>query len=635
MTVDPNRVRELFFGNQPEQAADLARLRDTKTVHDSALHLAWADLLEEMGLVDEVLLELNLAVRDNPGHRKTCARLAEIYLDQGQWRRATQVWAELAKTESAAPEVYREWGRVLEEAQEYEKADEVYRTGLERTGDPEFGKLIRNLDFLKGEPSAPAEVTDMVPLMLQPHHLAVFTSLFAGREGVYARQWISPTGEYGYTPVQEPLTPKVAENHILGNLTAGVYPVRMDNTVNFIAFDFDLAKFALRKSITNQKVWQTVMNKVHQAACRLLDLGAAQELSMYLEDSGFKGRHVWIFLETPVPAGVAKKCGELLAARLQPLPPEVIIEVFPKQGSVPRGGLGNLIKLPLGLHKRTGLRAQFITPDGQPIEDQLNFLLGLRQTPRRLIYGLIQRFQSQGDPQAPTGRVSPAELPDEISETSAGGLAEHRASPLPSLQEVYDLERDGPFQTLLMKCPVLKAVMDKVNQTSLLDKDETMVLIHTVGHLPHGPQAVNEIFQRCLNADPALFLKSRLRGNPMSCPKIRSRLPRITSAAACNCAFDMAVNLYPTPLIHSHGTSGEVAGYPLGLTVDSLQFQNLVQDYLKHRKQIREAQILLERYEARLIEFFEAAGVDTVQTPLGRLIYDKKEEGKVRFMLEI
>ena len=43
----------------------------------------------------------------------------------------------------------------------------------------------------------------------------------------------------------------------------------------------------------------------------------------------------------------------------------------------------------------------------------------------------------------------------------------------------------------------------------------------------------------------------------------------------------------------------------------------------------------MERYEANLIEFFEAAGVESVQTPLGRLLFDKKDEGKARFMLEI
>jgi hypothetical protein len=634
MTVTPDRVRDLLLDNHPDQAADLARSRDTKSVTDAALHLAWADLLEEMGLVDEVVLELNLAVRDDPENKGTYTRLAEIYLDQGQWRRAAQVWSELARLDPGRADAYREWGRVLEEAQEYEKAGQVYRQGLESTGDPEFNGLLKNLDFLKGDQGAPAADPALARLLPQPYHLAAFTTLFAGREGVYARQWVSPTGEYGYTPVEEPLNPKAAENHILGNLTAGVYPVRMDNTVNFIAFDLDLAKFALRKSITNQKLWQAVMGKVHREACRLMDLGAAQDLPMYLEDSGFKGRHVWIFLETPVPAGVAKKCGDLLAARLQPLPPEVTIEIFPKQGSVPRGSLGNLIKLPLGLHKRTGLRAQFISPDGSPIEDQLNFLLGVRRAPRRLVYGLIQRFQSQGSPMAspaPAAAVDPAMFPPELP---APDQVE-RPAPVTHLQEIYDLERDGPFQAMMLKCPVLKSIVEKVNQTSLLDKDETMVLIHTVGHLPQGPQAVNEIFQRCMNADPALFLKSRLRGNPMSCPKIRARVPRITSAAACNCAFDLAVNLYPTPLIHVHGTSADGSAHPLGLTVDSLQFQNLVQEYLKLRKQMREAQILMERYEAKLIEFFEAAGVESVQTPLGRLLFDKKDEGKTRFMLEI
>jgi tetratricopeptide (TPR) repeat protein len=633
MAVDLDHVRNLI-SQDPDQAAALARSRDTKSVTDATLHLAWADLLEEMGLVDDVALELNLAIRDDPDQRNTYTRLAEVYLDQGQWRRAAQVWSELAKREPGRADPYREWGRVLEEAQEFEKAGEVYRQGLERSGDPEFNSLLKNLDFLQGEPGAPAETPNASPLLPQPHHLVAFTTLFAGREGVYARQWISPTGEYGYTPVQEPFTPKVAENHLLGNYTVGIYPVRMDNTVNFIAFDLDLAKFALRKAITSEKLWKAAIGKVHQAACRLLDLGAAQDLPMVLEDSGFKGRHVWIFLETPIPAGVAKKCGDLLVAKLLPLPPEVNVEVFPKQGTVPRGSLGNLIKLPLGLHKRTGLRAQFIQPDGALVADPLQFAMNVAQASRRSIYGLVQRLQAEigtlptPPPSLPSGGpVGAEEIP--------APWPEEKQAPRPGIPEFYDLDRDPQFQTLMLKCPVLKAIADKVNQTSMLTKDETMVLIHTLGHLEQGPRAVNEIFQRCLNADPSLFLKSRLRGNPMSCPKIRARIPGITAALACNCSFDLAVNLYPTPVIHSYGASGAGAASPLGLTVDSLQFQNLVQDYLKLKKQIRESQMLMERYETQLTAFFETAGVETVQTPLGTLSRKKKEGGQTAFMLEI
>jgi hypothetical protein len=410
----------------------------------------------------------------------------------------------------------------------------------------------------------------------------------------------------------------------------------MDNTVTFIAFDFDLAKFAVHKAITNQRAWEAMMAKVHQAACRLLDAAAAQDLPMYLEDSGFKGRHAWIFLETPVPAGVAKKCGDLLAARLQPLPPEVTVEVFPKQGSIKPGGLGNLIKLPLGFHKRTGQRAWFIEPNGAPYPDQLQFLLSVSRASRRQVYAFIQRSQVQLQGAAAAGAQPATAAP--ASEAPAPWepeTAPEAAPPLPPAAAPYNLDTDPQFQHLVFKCPVLRAINEKIHQTSLLSKDETMVLIHTLGHLERGPQAVNELFQRCLNADPSLFLKSRLRGNPMSCPKIRARLPELTSTLACNCTFDLTVNLYPTPVIHLHGLSAAAPATPLGLTVESLQFQNLLKEYLKLRQQLRETQLLLGRYEERLSGFFSEAGVEEVQTAAGKLRRQLDQDGKAAFILEL
>ncbi len=483
---------------------------------------------------------------------------------------------------------------------------------------------MKNLDFLQAPGEPPATPPPGEQLLPQPHHLVTFTNLFGGREGVYARQWVSPTGEYGYTPVHEPLTPKVAENHLLGNYTVGVYPVRLDNTVNFIAFDLDVAKFALRRAIAHQRVWETLMAKVQQAGCRLVDLGAAHELPVYLEDSGFKGRHAWIFLDTPIPAGVAKKCGDLMASLLAPLPPEVTVEVFPKQGSIPRGGLGNLIKLPLGLHKRTGRRARFLQPDGEPYADQLAFLEQVTRASRRAVYGLIQRRQSQQSPAASRTAL--------VTREPVAPPAP--APPLPGAQGVYNLDQDPQFQYLISKCEVLRAIAEKVNRTYTLSNEETLVLIHTLGHLEHGPEAVNELFQRCMNADPALFLKSRLRGNPMSCPKIRFRVPHLTSQVSCNCPFELGGNLYPTPLIHLQGWPGSEPALS-GLTLDSLQFQNLLQEYLKLKKQIRETQLLLDRYEKRLAEFFVEAAVDTVPTPMGLLRCRKKEEGGISFTLEI
>ncbi len=615
------RCLELQSRGENAQAQALARQRDTRAIADPERHLAWAGLLEELGLLEEVILELNLALRDAPERLELYDRLGELYLDQGQPLRAAHLWADLAKRRPGEPRAYQELGRALEEAGDYDKALEAYRTGREQTGDPRFDPLLKNLDFLQGPAAPPEPPPGTAQLLPQPHHLVTFLNLFAAREGVYARQWVSPTGESGYTPVHEPLTPKVAENHLLGNCTIGVYPVRLDNTVTFIAFDFDLAKFALPRAITRAQVWAGLMAKVHQAACRLLDVAAAHELSAYLEDSGFKGRHVWIFLDTPVPAGVAKKAGDLLARQLLPLPPEVTLEVFPKQAVVKPGSLGNLIKLPLGIHRKTGKRALFLQPDGQPYPDQLAFLGQVARAPRSRVYAAIQRLAAPAGP-PPAPEPTPAPPPPEV------------APPPAPPEPPYDLERDPQFQYLLLKCPTLKALVDRLNQTAQVTKEETLVLMHTLGHLEHGPAAVNELFRRCINADPMLFLKSRFAGHPMSCPKIRARVPHLTSQVACNCTFNLTTNLYPTPLIHLQDLKPGAAA-PLGLTLDSLQFQNLLKDYLKLRQQLRETQILLERYEARLARAFEEAGVEEMSTPLGRLRFQKEAQGQLRFVLEI
>jgi tetratricopeptide (TPR) repeat protein len=618
-----------------EECERLLAGRDTRDLRDPGLHLAWADFLEELGKTDEHLQELHLAVRDDPGNRELYARLAEVYLDQGRADRAARCWAACIKQRPGDAEPYQQLAQLFKESGDYPHALQTLQEGQAKTQDVGFAPLIRELQAATAtasdstpEPSAASD--QIIP---GQHHLVTFTSLFSGREGVYARQWLSPTGEGGYTPVHEPLTLKVAENHILGNHTVGVYPVRMDNTVNFIAFDLDLAKFAVNKTITNQKAWNQAMQQLHGVACRLLDLGAAHDLPGYLEDSGFKGRHVWFFLETPVPAGIAKKCGDLLCSQLGAIPPGVVIEVFPKQARVNPGSLGNLIKLPLGYHKRTGRRARFLQPSGELIADQLEFLQTVVRVKRRAVYALIQRLVEAGRPAtAPPPETAPHPADDDDLPWDAAPSAPAGSAPAVPAEE-YDLERDLEVQVILSRCGTIRALLEKVNQTASLTKEETLVLIHTLGHLAKGPLAVNQLLQRCRYVEPSLFLKSPLRGNPVSCPKIRSRVPHITSTVACNCAFDPQINLYPTPLIHVYSMRRKPTAHPLGLPLSTLHFQNLLQEYLKVRRQIDEATLALKHLEGQLRQVFAEAGVTSLRTALGELQLIKREDGQEAFVL--
>lgn len=621
-----SQARQALAAGDHDQAAALARTRQTRAVQDAELHLAWADLLEELGLTTEVIQELNLALRDAPEREVTYRRLAEIYLDQGRPDRAAQVWATLAARQPSREETYHAWGQALLEAGDLEGARRVWTQGRQATGSSLFDRLLATLD--QTATSAPAEPEAPV-LLPTPAQLAAFVALFAGREGVYARQWVGGSGETGYTPVQEPFTLKVAESHILGHFTVGIYPVRLDNTVNFLAFDFDLAKFALRKALDSQSLWQKYLGRLHEAAVRLVELASSYDLPAYLEDSGFKGRHVWVFLETPVPAGVVKKAGELLLQRLGSLPVEVTAEVFPKQTSVRQGGLGNLIKLPLGYHRRTGRRALFLQPEGEPYQDQLGLLLQVRKAARRAVYALIPRLGQSAAITLPPATPEPA--PPEVPWAENAAAKEAIALPGVAAPEIYHLETDVQYQFLLQHCPVLAALAVQVEQSHRLSKDEALVVIHTLGHLEHGPAVVNELLQRCVNTDPTLLLKSRLRGHPMSCPKIRARIPQVTAAVACNCQFELSGGLYPTPLLHLRRLPPTQAAPDLV----ALQFQTLLQEYLKLKQQQREVQLLLERLEARLAEVFQTAGVEQLQTALGCLRLKKDEQDRPRFVLEL
>ncbi|MFH0822119.1 MAG: tetratricopeptide repeat protein, partial [Pseudomonadota bacterium] len=261
MNIDATlaEVRSYLKDGLHEQAAQSVAGVDTRKVRDSAVHLAWAEVFEELGFMDELILELNLSIRDDPDRLETYPRLAEVFLDQGLPQRAAKVYAALVEREPDKPEHYQGLGEALKEAREFEKARAAYQDGLDKTGDDRFKSLIRDLGFLDQPQDASEIQADVERLEPARHQLVTFTGLFAGREGVHARQWVSPTGKTGYNPVEEPFSPRVAENHILGNYTVGVYPVRLDNTVNFIAFDLDGSKFAVNRSIGGERAWHALM----------------------------------------------------------------------------------------------------------------------------------------------------------------------------------------------------------------------------------------------------------------------------------------------------------------------------------------------------------------------------------------
>ncbi len=230
--------------------------------------------------------------------------------------------------------------------------------------------------------------------------IRLFMSLFKGREDVYAKRWENRNkGTSGYAPVcmnqWEPgicgkpkiscskcknksyavLDEKTIENHLRGSAVIGIYPMLQDETCRFLAMDFD--KDHWEEDIT--VVWDV---------CNELMIPIAVERSR----SG-KGCHAWFFFEHPISAALARKFGTAILtsamARRHEIKFKSYDRLFPSQDTMPKGGLGNLIALPLQKEARQHANSEFIDDDFQSYQDQWTFLSGIRKISERQIEHLI------------------------------------------------------------------------------------------------------------------------------------------------------------------------------------------------------------------------------------------------------
>lgn len=87
-----------------------------------------------------------------------------------------------------------------------------------------------------------------------------------------------------------------------------------------------------------------------------------------------QGGHVWVFFSEPVPARDARRLGALIVTETMERRPEIGFSsydrFFPSQDTMPAGGFGNLIALPLQRRARESGNSVFVDDDLRPHEDQ-------------------------------------------------------------------------------------------------------------------------------------------------------------------------------------------------------------------------------------------------------------------------
>jgi hypothetical protein len=505
-------------------------------------HADWGLLCEEAGLFGLAFREFQLALRDNPQDPVAGFRLAQHYRERGETGRAADLLEGLLQAEPAREDWLGLYAQVLHQEGARPRLERALKEAVQHGLAPAQAEALAR----GGTEAEEDEEAAQAALDPTDADCVRFQGLFAGREDVHARQWAGPGGDGGYSPVQEPLTPAVVRNHLLGTYTVGVYPIRLDETCTFFALDLDIDRAALEEARARPERARCLRDAVRSEGLRLR--GVLHELGFapVLEDSGYKGRHLWVFLDQPEPAGALHLLGRLLLGWQQPqLPPGLHLEFFPKQAGRKGKGLGNLIKLPLGIHRRTGRRALLLDGAGRPLPQPLAALRQVIRAPRPALHAALERLKLTAENAA----VRDADKATEKAPAAAGPPGPPPPPPAPAWTE-GDFDADPRVRHLLARCPVLAELKRAVDEHRRLSHEEQLVLAHSLGHVEGGPQAVNYLLGRCVDVGPEKLLKDRLKGNPVSCPSIRKKIGHVTRRVACNCAFDFAPDRYPTPVLH-------------------------------------------------------------------------------------
>ena len=371
-------------------------------------------------------------------------------------------------------------------------------------------------------------------LRREEEQIRLFMDLFKGREDAFARQWVNPQEEkQGYVPVRHSLQFSDIKDHLEGRRTYGIYLLDHESMVHTGVIDMDLVK-GLRGTERAKKEKAAIRREALYLHKRIAGLAGEAGLCCLAEVSGGKGYHFWFPVREKVAAGAMRQALLSLIGKLEEDVQCFTLEVFPKQDKLTGKGFGNLVKLPLGIHRGSGKPSSFVLAADRSRNSQFELLAGLRPTPPERI---IQRA--------------------DLHKNAAVLVHPRHAAWAEEYPELAQLETN---------CSLLGQLMATLRSAKELSLREEKIILGTLGHLPRAGLLIHYLFAKLPEYNrPLLDYKiSRIRGTVLGCKRIHSLLEQ---GSDLPCRFKSTG--YPHPLRHLQDFSEELE--PKSEKVENLQ----------------------------------------------------------------
>jgi len=295
---------------------------------------------------------------------------------------------------------------------------------------------------------------------------SLYLSLFQGRDDYLGQQ----TSD-AYFPVQRKLDSYFLSRHFSGDLTLGLYILDQNNRCKCLCIDIDIPKNNLDnidyKNSTAK--YKYLISRLNTLLDVLQNKMFVPPESLLLEETGGRGYHIWIFLTEYIDGRIALAFGNTLKTHL-----DFDIEFFPKQGVLTtRRKFGNLIKLPLGIHRKYQCRSVFFI---------------LKETGPQFIEGIDANLEY-------LKHLKPIS-PEIIAHTSDNhsGVTESQGRTT-CLENTFDSIRPifkGKPQTLTSQCTAMQSIRCKAEQGIKLNRSEAFQFANIMLSIPGGHDYIHD-----------------------------------------------------------------------------------------------------------------------------------------------
>ena len=459
--------------------------------------------------------------------------------------------------------------------------------------------------------------------------------LFVGDTNGFGHERIFEQPNRMVETCSEKLTDSQVLAHLRGETSISAYVQSTSGRVHCLVLDVDITKKALQ---SENFVLEEKLKEAIQVAMELQKQAKRLGFRSLLEDSGYRGYHLWIPFETALSMADAVTLTQILVLTVpNSIEVDITIERFPKSKRLTDTSKRQMIKLPCGRHPITGNWCRILDFHGNPVPDTMSVLQSFVPNSISHVQNVLRKEQMKANLKNQTP-VSKASSTDSSSLNTI------------KLEEL--LPTTNAIEMVLNGCIVVRKLCELARKTSFLSHGDRQSLLNVFAHMGEdGCQYMHQVMKWTYNYRYDITQKfiNRCPDRPIGCTRLREIYADRLYIKACTCNFPIVHGTYPSPVLYAHAVGeSETATMPEKRAMNEKQrdqanetfnthgqIQNLSQNLLTLNREKSRIEEEIEDCRQKLNMLFDMLNIEFFDIGIGVLTRKKEEDGSYSWIVKV